>query len=101
MLDRELDVEETEEEELDILGLLDELLELTEEEEVSEAENDEELTEWELKLKLMLLELLLWQLSLKLWELDEGLELNRTEYDEELQDEDPETVGAEEDEEQL
>ena len=66
MLDRELEVEETEDEELDILGLLDELLELTEEEEVSEAENDEELTECVLKLKLMLLELLLWQLSLKL-----------------------------------
>ena len=66
MLDCELEVDETEDEELDILGLLDELLELTEEEEVSEAENDEELTECELKLKLMLLELLLWQLSLKL-----------------------------------
>ena len=52
MLDRELEVEETEDEELDILGLLDELLELTEEEEVSEAENDEELTDCELKLKL-------------------------------------------------
>ena len=101
MLDRELDVEETEDEELDILGLLDELLELTEEEEVSEAENDEELIDCELKLKLMLLELLLWQLSLKLWELDEGLELNCTEYDEELQDDDLEAFGAEEDEELL
>ena len=66
MLDCELEVDETEDEELDILGLLDELLELTEEEEVSEAENDEELTECELELKLKLLELLLWQLSLKL-----------------------------------
>lgn len=47
-------------------GLLDELLELIEEEEVSEADDDEELTECELILKLMLLQLLLWQLSLTL-----------------------------------
>ena len=38
----------------------------SEEEEISDAENEEELLECELKLKLMLLELLLWQLSLKL-----------------------------------
>ena len=43
-------------------GLLDELLELIEEEEVSEADDDEELIECELILKLMLLQLLLWQL---------------------------------------
>ena len=66
MLDRELEVEENEDEELDILGLLDELLELTEEKELSEGEDEEELFDCELKLKLMLLELLLWQLSLKL-----------------------------------
>ena len=47
-------------------GLLDELLELIEKEEVSEADDDEELIEYELILKLMLLQLLLWQLSLTL-----------------------------------
>ena len=78
---------EKDDEELDPLMLLEQLLELLVESELSDKEDDEELTDFELLLRLNELELELVLLSLKLNELEQLLSL-RYEDEGELEQED-------------